>query len=61
MYVAGEASNAGDVVLSGIADRLQRKSVVVALVPVDDLEAGALISMLGVRSSVFQTDSFSVS
>ncbi len=31
MYVAGEASNAGDVVLSGISDRLQRKSVMVAL------------------------------
>ena len=42
MYVAGEALNAKDSVLNGIADPRQRDAVTVKLGPANGLEAGAL-------------------
>lgn len=42
MYVAGDPANARDGLFNSIADPAQRASVLVALVPAPDLEAGAL-------------------
>jgi protocatechuate 3,4-dioxygenase, beta subunit len=42
MYVAGEAGNASDGLLQGVRDRRARGSLIVALEPADEVEAGAL-------------------